>query len=437
MKIKKKTSLVINAVQCRCKRNKKHAILFFQGYLLLKGMNSWHSLLSFHPVVHFWEQLMKGCETHSNGKTPFACKTLREMPATSLSNKEKAELALSFEKSGSVLQTWRSFCYKHGKNKPHCKSKPSLNSIRRWLRNLKETGSVNGGAAPSTTGRKVVSEENVNRVRDVMTANPRLSLREVSHNTGLCLSTTFKIARKKLKLFPYKIQIVQKLEPQDRPNRQAFAETLLQRLRADGDYLRKIAFSDEASFSVDRVVNRHNCRIWGSEHPHETFEKPRFSPKVQVWCCVHHSQIVGPYFFNDPTVTGANYLDMLQNYAMPQLERIPDLIYQQDGAPPHWSLDVRAYLDDVFQDAWIGRGGPTAWPARSPDITPLDFFLWGYVKDRVYKTPVDDIDHLKDKIREAVASVTPDMLAATWRELRSRLVFLRDHNGDHVEVFKH
>ena len=127
---------------------------------------------------------------------------------------------------------------------------------------------------------------------------------------------------------------------------------------------------------------------------------------------------------------------MLQTYAIPQLNRIPHLVFQQDGAPPHWSRAVRAYLDDAFPDNWIGRGGPTAWPARSPDVTPCDFFLWGYVKDRVYKTPVNDIDHLKEKIREAVASVTPDMLAATWRELRRRLVFLRDHNGDHVEVFR-
>ena len=62
---------------------------------------------------------------------------------------------------------------------------------------------------------------------------------------------------------------------------------------ADRDYMRKIAFTDEATFSVDQVVNRHNCRIWGTENPHETFEKPRVSPKVQVWCGVHHSQIVG------------------------------------------------------------------------------------------------------------------------------------------------
>ena len=66
----------------------------------------------------------------------------------------------------------------------------------------------------------------------------------------------------------------------------------------------------------------------------------------------------------------------------------------------HWFRHVRAYLDATFGDAWIGRGGPTAWPVMSPDLTPLDFFFWGYVKDRVYKTAVNDIDHLKEKSKK-------------------------------------
>ncbi|KAJ4439475.1 hypothetical protein ANN_07599 [Periplaneta americana] len=44
---------------------------------------------------------------------------------------------------------------------------------------------------------------------------------------------------------------------------------------------------------------------------------------------------------------------------------------------PHYANHVRALLDDTFPDRWIGRGGPTPWPSRSPDMTPLDFFLWG------------------------------------------------------------
>ena len=125
---------------------------------------------------------------------------------------------------------------------------------------------------------------------------------------------------------------------------------------------------------------------------------------------------------------------MLQQFALPALNTIPNLIFQQDGAPPHWARGVRAFLDRAFQGSWIGRGGSIAWPTRSLDITPLDFFLWGYVKDRVYKTPVNDLEELKEKIRQAVASVTPDMIEATWRELHSGLVFLRGNNGDHVEV---
>ena len=53
---------------------------------------------------------------------------------------------------------------------------------------------------------------------------------------------------------------------------------------------------------------------------------------------------------------------------------------------------------------------------------PLDFFLWGYVKNRVYATPVRDIDHLIEKIRAEVGSVTFLMLANTWKELKRPLV---------------
>jgi hypothetical protein len=45
-----------------------------------------------------------------------------------------------------------------------------------------------------------------------------------------------------------------------------------------------------------------------------------------------------------------------------------------------------------FPGHWVGRDGPIPWSPRSPDIKPLDFFLWGYVKDIVYMTPVTSLD---------------------------------------------
>jgi hypothetical protein len=88
-------------------------------------------------------------------------------------------------------------------------------------------------------------------------------------------------------------------------------------------------------------------------------------------------RIIGPFFFIEPTVTGNIFLDMFEKFAVAQfLHQQTNVIFQQqDGAPPHWSLDVSDFLDRTFPQRWIGRDGPTRWPPRSPDITPLDFFL--------------------------------------------------------------
>jgi len=90
----------------------------------------------------------------------------------------------------------------------------------------------------------------------------------------------------------------------------------------------------------------------------------------------------------------------------------------------------------TFPNRWIGRGGPTPWPPRSPDITPpLDFFLWGYVKNKVFSTPVPDITNLKARIPDAFATITEDMLENTWREIDYRLDVLRATKGAHIEVY--
>jgi len=84
------------------------------------------------------------------------------------------------------------------------------------------------------------------------------------------------------------------------------------------------------------------------------------------------------------------------------------------------------FSDATFPNRWIGRDGPTLWPPRSPDITPLDFFLWGYVKDKVFSTPVPDITNLTARITEAFATITEDMLENTWKEIDYRLDVLRE-----------
>ena len=127
---------------------------------------------------------------------------------------------------------------------------------------------------------------------------------------------------------------------------------------------------------------------------------------------------------------------MLEDFAYPQLAQEPGVIFQKDGAPPYSGLRVRQSLERQLPDQWIGRGCPIPWPARSPDVTPLDFFFWGFVKYQVFKTPVDDIDELKRRIRGVVGRVDVNLLTNTWRELRRRVEFVQENNGEHYEVFK-
>ena len=67
---------------------------------------------------------------------------------------------------------------------------------------------------------------------------------------------------------------------------------------------------------------------------------------------------------------------------------------QHDGASAHFALDVREYLNNVFPNRWIGRGGPVQWPPRSPDLSPMDLFIWEEMTCLVYETPIDTPEEL-------------------------------------------
>ena len=81
---------------------------------------------------------------------------------------------------------------------------------------------------------------------------------------------------------------------------------------------------------------------YGSQNPCEVVEKERDSPKLNVWRGLIHNQIIKPFFFTESTITADIYLDMLKHSVVPQLEEFqPWVVFQQDGALPHWGLMVR------------------------------------------------------------------------------------------------
>ena len=111
----------------------------------------------------------------------------------------------------------------------------------------------------------------------------------------------------------------------------------------------------------------------------------------------------------------------------------------RDGAPPHFRLDVRRWLNDVLPHRWIGRGAHEdlmfcPLPARSPDLNHCEYFLWGYVKGQVFVPPHPvSIPDLKNRITAAVETSTPELLVSEGQKLDYRLDVCRATKGAHIQ----
>ena len=75
------------------------------------------------------------------------------------------------------------------------------------------------------------------------------------------------------------------------------------------------------------------------------------------------------------------------------------------------------------------------WPARSPDLSPLDYFLWVYVKENVFKRQPADIEILKEIVQEVVSSIDQDVLRAVMAnfEKQINLCIEQQGGGGHFE----
>jgi hypothetical protein len=108
--------------------------------------------------------------------------------------------------------------------------------------------------------------------------------------------------------------------------------------------------------------------------------------------------------------------------------------------PGSHDRNVRVLLNRVLPQRWIGRAAANGdknllpWQPRSPDLTPCDFFLWGFVKDSVYVPPLPtSIHEIRDRITHALQAIAADMLHRVWDEFDYRVDVCRVTQGAHIE----
>ncbi|KAJ8963208.1 hypothetical protein NQ318_018674 [Aromia moschata] len=101
-----------------------------------------------------------------------------------------------------------------------------------------------------------------------------------------------------------------------------------------------------------------------------------------------------------------------------------------NGCLAHHAVTVRKWLNSEFNEHWIGRDDPILWPPRSPDLTILDFYIWGCLKQTVYREPLEnDEEQLKTRIQNAVKSLSIEEIRNSFNEFRARIEICAEKGG--------
>lgn len=312
----------------------------------------------------------------------------------------------------------------------------SKSTIFRTVNRCVQTGSLED-APRSGRPQTATNEENSLDVLLTIEENANTSSRRVSQQIGISQGSIIKILH--LHHFhPYKMKLVQELSDDDFDRRLEFCEGMMARCDNANRFLFWTCFSDEATFQLSGQVNRHNMRYWATDNPYWMRKiHTQYPQKLNVWAGILCNKIVGPFFI-DGNLNAQKYLDLLNNSIIPAIRNIvqgafDNVWFQQDGAQPHYALIVRDFLNNIFPEKWIGRRGAVEWPPRSPDLTPLDFFYWGYLKGKVYETKPTDIDDLRERICNVSSEISANMLQNVTNQHYVRFSHCQLKYGGHFE----
>ena len=296
------------------------------------------------------------------------------------------------------------------------------------------TGSIKETRRASTT-ENTTRRNSVKVSKDAeLVPDPSKPNRKQSRNIALSPCSINQIF-KELKVEPYIQRRFQELNEDDPDRRLEFCESWQDRLLVDPQFPQKVIWSGEATFHVNGSVNTHNCEYISDEN----FQDTTISPGLTVWGALWNEDIVGPMFFDKP-LTSENYIELLNNTVFPYIVNqmnAQQLLYQMDGAPSHLGSHVRDVLNDNLPLKWIGRRGATLeWPPRSPDLTPIGYFLWSYLKNKVYIRKIRKMEDLKIRVKEEFTKIKSNkqLIKRITASVNSRVLECINNNGSRFKI---
>ena len=206
-----------------------------------------------------------------------------------------------------------------------CRNAPSKSRIFEWVKKFREHGTVQNlnskGITDTYSGREVSArtERNIDAVRNSVGHSPKKSLRRRSQELGISRESLRRVLKADLHLYPYQIQIKQKLTEAVMAKRVTVCEWFCDTIEDNPDFLDHVWFSDEAHFLLSGHVNSKNNVYWGTAPPEEVLQRPLHSIKCTAWVAICKHGIIGPYWFEDEnerdqTVNTERYVAVLRKF---------------------------------------------------------------------------------------------------------------------------
>ena len=192
--------------------------------------------------------------------------------------------------------------------------------------------------------------------------------------------------------------LVQELKQKDFGRRTTFTEIMLQMFEEDPELV--ILTSDKAHFHLNGSVNKQNFRYWLTVNPRQVHKRPLHCDRVTVWAAVAKFGVIGPYsFLRDWPFSDSEFRPLCYhdpNFPYTQItqtsiESFPNLVPARRGNCPHFQGSYGRITEVVSSEAHLPQRWCAVAPPGSPDLSPCNFFLWGYLKGKVYVDKPRDI----------------------------------------------
>lgn len=360
------------------------------------------------------------------------------MAAHFYSNQELTDMLIIYGEAGGNSEEAARIYAQRFPNRVHPAPRRFTNVMQR-ARDFGELQPHRGHGGGRDRQQRILDAEE--QVLQIISQDPTRSTREIGRQLGVSNMVVWRALNEDLQ-HPYHFQRVQALTPEDPARRVRFCQWILQQSELHPNFLNEILFTDECTFTRNGIMNFHNYHHWSVLNPHRirrTNFQFRFS--VNIWCGIINGLLIGPRIL-PPRINGMIYLNFLQNDLENLLEDVPLAIRQRmffmlDGAPCHYHVEVRDFLNAEFPERWIGREGAIAWPPRSPDLTPMDFYVWGFMKNIVYgpgRPEIQNINELRQRVHEAAEQVRQqNAMERACQSLLRRARLCIECNGENFE----